>query len=505
MDRARALPDPPGRLKPPSCSIIPRRAGVLLRLGRARLLRAADRSFLQPVLTLITGTAVAHLLVLAARPVLTRLFEPAAFGVLTVFVALAAILTTVSAGRYEDALMLPRRRLAAANLLVLALGLTALSGLASLLVLPLADTVGGWLGGGEMATAVRWLPAAVVLMGGSLVLESWHTRAQRFALLSVGRTAQSALTVAVQLVAGVLAVGAVGLVVGAAAGFAALFGVLLVAAWLQDRSLARGLGLAWMRRLAVRYERFPRYSGPAALLNVLSGRAPVLLLAVLFAAEVVGHYGVAFGTLALPVGIATAAVGQVFFVRAAEAARTGALDVLTRRVFRQLLVIAVYPMLVVMAAGPHLFAFVFGGEWATAGAYARWLAPWLLFAAVAPPLTRLFDVLERQRADLAFGAALLTVQGGVMVAAGLVTDAQTTIALLAIAGMGMRMGQIGYMLHLAGVPLRQAAGEAARVLAAALPPVAAVLLAASATGSGGWALVAAALGGGLYLVLARRG
>jgi lipopolysaccharide exporter len=480
------------------------RAHLVLRLARARLLRDADRSFLQPVLTLITGTAVAHAVALAGRPVLTRLFDANAFGVLTVFLALSAVITAFSAGRYEDALMLPRRRALAANVLSLALVLTTASAAILLLILPFESTISAWLGGTEMAPAIRWLPAAVLFLGTTLVFESWHTRGHRYGMLSIGRSLQSGVTVAVQIGAGVLALGAVGLVAGATAGFAVAALVFAVGAWVYDRRLARALSVRWMRRAAGRYRHFPSFSAPASFLNTLASRAPALLMAILFTAEVVGYFGVAFGTLALPVGLATAAIGQVFFVRAAEALRHGDIAALTLSVYRRLLVISIFPMLVVIAAGPLLFGFVFGPGWETAGEYARWLAPWLLFAAVAPPLTRIFDVLERQRADLGFSTIMFAIQGTVFVLAGLLTDPLTTLALGSMAGALLRIAHIGFMLRLAAVSLRTAGAVFLRLLALALPPIALVIAVQAATGSGPATLASALAAGMIYLALAQR-
>src|SRR5690606_32485593 len=91
------------------------------RLGRARRYLGGADAFLQPVLTLVGGAAAAQALVFATRPVLTRLFTPDDFGVLTVFVTLVAVLGTVASGRYEDALMLPEDDGEAAHVLSLAL------------------------------------------------------------------------------------------------------------------------------------------------------------------------------------------------------------------------------------------------------------------------------------------------------------------------------------------------------------------------------------------------
>ncbi|MEO1077555.1 MAG: lipopolysaccharide biosynthesis protein, partial [Bacteroidota bacterium] len=68
---------------------------------RARTRAAwARSSLLAPILTLVGGTAAAQALVFAARPVLTRLYTPDDFGVLTVFTTLVSLGATVASGGY---------------------------------------------------------------------------------------------------------------------------------------------------------------------------------------------------------------------------------------------------------------------------------------------------------------------------------------------------------------------------------------------------------------------
>ena len=488
-------------------SVLGRRAARLRVRARRQIRRTGP--FLKPVLTLVGGTAAAQALVFAARPVLTRLFSPEAFGVLTVFVTLVGLAPTFATGRYDDAVLLPEKDDDAAALLSLALGLAALTALALLLALPLREAAARAMGEPAAATAFLLLPPAVALCAGGLALETWHTRFGRFGLLSGARLAQSAAVLTVQLGAGALAAlglwqaGGVALAAGAALGFAVLFSVLGVAAVRQGRGI-EGFGWADVRRLAVRYGRFPRFTAPAALLNTLGSRAPVLLLAAFFGSGAVGQFGVAFGSLALPLGVLTGAVGQVYGRDGAEAVRAGRLGPLALRVTRGLLAVVAYPALAVAATGPVLFAFVFGEAWAEAGRYAQAVAAWAALAAVAVPLTRTFDLAERQRADLAFSVAMGVALAAVLAVASQRLDALGTVWAAGVAGALLRALHIGWMLRVAGAPLLPAVrygGWAVLVAAAcALLPGA-----AAALGLGGAPTLAGlVLGGLLYAGLVVR-
>jgi O-antigen/teichoic acid export membrane protein len=235
--------------------------------------------------------------------------------------------------------------------------------------------------------------------------------------------------------------------------------------------------------VARRYRRFPAFTAPAALLNVFAGRVPVFGLAVAFGPGPTGLFGLAFATLALPVGMVTAAVGQVFFVRAAEAHRRGALGPLARQVHARLAVLASYPILAAAVAGPPLFALVFGAEWAEAGQYARFLAPWLLLSAVAPPLARVFDVTERQREDLAFSTLQAVGVAAALALAARGAEPVVAVAAAGAAGAVVRAMQLGWALRASGAPVLACAGDFAAALLRAAPFLAAGYLAGRATGS----------------------
>ncbi len=74
--------------------------GLRALLPKGRLGRA--------VAVLVTGTAFGQLIVLAASPLVTRLYTPADFGVLGVFSAFLGILGIAVTLRYELAIPLPR-------------------------------------------------------------------------------------------------------------------------------------------------------------------------------------------------------------------------------------------------------------------------------------------------------------------------------------------------------------------------------------------------------------
>jgi hypothetical protein len=132
------------------------------------------------------------------------------------------------------------------------------------------------------------------------------------------------------------------------------------------------------------------------------------------------------------------------------------------------------------------------------------LAPWLLLSAIVPPLTRVFDVTERQRADLFFSvlqAAGLTIA---LAVAALTGQARVAVGAAGVAGTLLRLAQNAWLLRLAGVPLAQGAADLVRPLVVAAPFLGAAWIAGSLARSPLVLVAALAVAGlGYYAVVAR--
>ena len=75
--------------------------------------------FLQQVFALGSGTAISQAIALGLLPVLTRLYSPEDFGILTLYISVASLLYIFGSMRYEAMVMLPHSNRAAAQLVQL--------------------------------------------------------------------------------------------------------------------------------------------------------------------------------------------------------------------------------------------------------------------------------------------------------------------------------------------------------------------------------------------------
>jgi len=368
--------------------------------------------------------------------------------------------------------MLPGDDRAAASVLGLAAalvaGFVALTGV----LLLWRDAFAGFLGAPALASWLWLLPPALLVMRAAKLSELWLTRMKRFRPISAAQAAQAGVMVTARIGAGLppIRAGVGGLIGGFVLGHTVAAGLLVWTALRRSGSLFReafrGLHL---RDPARRYRRFPLFSMPSTLLSALVTRMPFFLLLPFFGQSVVGLFGLAFNALLIPLSLVGAAVAQVFFVHAAEAHRDGTLAGLTTTVHRRLVMIGLFPTLALLIAGPDVFDFVFSAAWRTSGRYVQYVGPWLFLSAVASPLTRLFDVLERQRLDLAVSFGMFVVLAAALFWGGRTGDADLCLLTLGMAGGAVRAAQILILLRMAGVTHAAAIRPYLRYLAFSLP------------------------------------
>lgn len=406
-------------------------------------------AFVQNVVVLMSGTALAQALQFAVSPVLSRLYEPSAFGLLGVFLATKSIVSVVSAAKYELSVVLPERDDVAVNLFVLGSGIVVLvSGGILVGVMLGRGPLSSLLGEPQLAPYLWWLPLAVLAAGWYQMLNYWATRKKHYTRLSISQGVRSVGVAGTQVPAGYYKTGATGLIGGQVAG-QALATVVLGAQILREdwRRIWKYLSRRKMREGAIEYRNFPVYTAPQDLVNSISQNIPSYLLAFFFDPASVGFYWFTRRLLRAPSRLVGKAVRKVFYQRVSEKHAEG------KSVFSDLwettaglAALAVFPVLVVFFAGPPIFEFVFGGDWERAGEYAQWLVLWWAAGFINVPAVMLIHTFGLQH--LLFGYEVVQAIARVMaiVLGAYLGDDLTSIILFSTVGVICNGCLVGLML-----------------------------------------------------------
>lgn len=386
------------------------------RLRQIADLRSASKAR-RGVATIAGGTAVGQIVALAAAPVLTRVYSPADFGLFAVLSALSVTLGTVAAARLDLAVPLPERdedayALAAGGLLACALSLS----LGCLVVLTTGDRLASLLDQPGLMPWLWLMPVSAAFMAGSLVLNQLALRHQRFAAVARRNLVQAVALVATQVVLGLVGIRPGGLVVGFAVAQMLSLLSLLPGSRLLQPSAREGMRPSAIVRALARYRRFPLVATPSGLMNVLGPQLPVLFMSIWYGGQVAGWLGLTQRVLTLPVSLVGTAVAQVYL---SELSRASLRDMsrargLFDRVSVTLTVAASVLAVVLVLAGPALFAWFFGERWQPSGDYARALGVGVAAQLVSSPLSQTLVVFEKQINQLWWDIGRLTSMAAVL-------------------------------------------------------------------------------------------
>ncbi|WP_203568890.1 lipopolysaccharide biosynthesis protein [Aestuariimicrobium ganziense] len=362
-------------------------------------------TFLRHVLTLMTGTAVAQLIPLAARPILSRMYTDHEFGIYSLYLSLTAAFVTIGALRYDVAVVMPEKDADARGLVRLATRLALASGAVATVVLSVfAGTIAGWMRRPDLAP---FLPAVGVLVIAMTQISSrqyWLNRRRRYKEMARNRMGQALGTNVVQIGAGFASTGVWGLVLGSLAGqwFSALN------LWrLTRRETAPQPGDS-ARAMAKEYRKMPLVNGPNAVVDTVRVNGINVLTGAFFSGAILGQFAQAWQLLQMPMGLINGALSQVFYQRLATT-RRGQMFTVVRSAILRSLAVGVVPFGLIWWLAPWLFPFVLGGQWHLAGRIARVLVPWLYLNFVTSPVSLLFVTIKRQGTMFVFAVVYMAV------------------------------------------------------------------------------------------------
>ena len=364
--------------------------------------------FTRNVLTLMTGTTIAQAIPIAASPILTRIYTPADFGVMALFVAITSIFGSISSGRYELAIMLPKKEEDAINIFALGFILTTLLSLILLiLVILFNDYIAKLLNNEEIRFWLFFIPVTVFFTGLFNILTYYNIRKKKYKDIRSATIIKSVISATVQLSFGFIQNGVTGLISGQI--FSQMFANMrLFKNILKDKVLISGISKVKIVAQAKRYKDFPKFSLWAVLANTLSGSLINILISSFFSLATLGFYSLVQRVLGLPTTLIGGSIGQVFFQQVTkEKQETGKATNSFNSTVKKLFIIGIPIFGILFFLVEHLFAFVFGEEWRIAGVYAQILIPFVFIKFVSSTVSTINTVFEKQKIGLYINLLLL--------------------------------------------------------------------------------------------------
>ncbi len=334
-----------------------------------------DGSYKANFFTMATGRIIAQTIPILLTPLLTRLYSPAEFGVFAIFVAITAVLSLLANGRYNLAIMLPKKNENVLNLFVLSVLINFIFCLLLLIIIFVFQENLLSLFNLQASPEVLYLlPLGTFVIGFFEPLHYLAVRKRLFKVLAGNMIFQFTLIAILKIAFAFLAIGGLGLIMGHLIGYLAgitLFTLLLI----RYKAFAEfrvSINKKAIFKLANVYKKFPMYSLPADTIHAFSKEMPNLLINNFFGGAILGYFSLTQRVLASPITLISSAITDVFREKASNDFREeGTCRGVFVKTFQKLFIFSILPFILLFLFAPMIVPIVFGQEWVQAGEYIR--------------------------------------------------------------------------------------------------------------------------------------
>lgn len=368
----------------------------------------SQSEFTKNVLTLMTGTTIAQAVPVAISPILTRIYTPKDFGLFAIFLALSAVFGSIATGRYELAIMLPKKEEDAINIASLGLLITiCISILLFVIVLLFNDIIACQLNNQEISVWLYFIPIAVFLTGLFNVLNYFNIRMDNYKDIAKATIYKSIVLAVFQISIGFLKSGATGLIFGQLiSGVSA--NIKLLKNIIRDKKLVLSINFTQMKILAKRYVNFPKFSMLGIFINSVFQNGTNILISTFYSISTLGFYSLVQRVLGAPSALIGNSIAQVFFQQASkEKQKTGKAVITFISTAKKLFLVGSPLFLILFFIVEDLFAFIFGEDWRVAGYYAKIVTPLFFVRFISSTVSPVLSVFEKQKVELIIHSSLL--------------------------------------------------------------------------------------------------
>jgi O-antigen/teichoic acid export membrane protein len=361
-----------------------------------------SRSVGNDFFSLASGSVLVLVIQFILTPFLSRIYEPEAYGVFSVYSALLNTLIIISTLGMKNALMLPKNKFIFLNLLrlnfLLILGVCST---VAVILYPFGAQLTILLQVQELGMAVYFIPLIAAMAASTEILASWHIKSGDFRTGPFTRVVANLLSRSLSIGYGV---GVSNLWWGLLGGdvISRLFAFCFLSFkrfWRYIKLFGSAIHSQKLRTVFFSNLDFIIYNFPSNLLSSLSGQLPIYLTGLCFGSQYVGYLGFAISLLYIPLNIIGNSVYTVFYQRAAQLGKGHLMQVraLTQKVISKIINISALPFILLIGYGDYLFGWFLGQNWVEAGQIARFLGFYYLIYLIYLSVSAVFTILTIQK------------------------------------------------------------------------------------------------------------
>lgn len=383
---------------------------------------------------LLSANVLAQIIGLVVYPILTRLYSPDDFGLLSLFMQIGGILIIVSTADYHNAIVLPKEEKIARGTFHFGGILLLATTIFCCLCLPFSQQIATLFNAPSLAKFLWLLPIFVFCLGTWNLLNYWYIRQKEFGAIGRYQVSQNVLNAASKVGFGFGGFLRVGLI------FSVVFIpiISLIISILTKFKVVKPLLIFDKKAICEAgktYANFPKFSLPSTLINQVSNALPTLLLTPFFTLSEIGFFSMAVLLAFTPISTISRSIYQTFYQRTAVKVQNRQ-PIL--RFFRKfvcntlLIVVPTFALLYFIL--PWLTELLLGEGWAASGELIRICLPWLVMVCIVSPIAFISDVFLQQKQALIYDTITITARLLALLIGITLSDFRMAVILYSIGG-----------------------------------------------------------------------
>ena len=359
--------------------------------------------FSRNVLTLMTGTTIAQAIPIAISPILTRIYTPEDFGIFALYMSVASILSVIATGRYELAIMLPKKDEDAVNIVVLSIIISFfVSFIALLIVFFFNAQITNILGNPEISNWLYFIPITVLLTGIYQSFNYWTNRKKQYKRLATTRVVQSATTASVNFGMGFSGFGSSGLILGRIFGQGVSTALLGNMVWKEDKYIIKDIKKLKIFALAKRYIKFPKFDLASSIIYSIYSNMAVIFFTKFFESSVSGFYFFANRIIKTPFSFFISAFSDVFYQKLSKTRDYKEIAEELNHFSIKLFKITIIPFLLIIYSSYFYVEFIFGEKWKDLYIYISIFSMPIYIGLLLAPYGHVLKIIDKQEISMYF-------------------------------------------------------------------------------------------------------
>lgn len=348
---------------------------------------------------LVSGNTFAQLIGILIMPIITRLYSPSDLAIQNVFIQILGFTVVIITWRYEYFIQLPKDNHQAISLLhlIIKLGIFGCLTITPIMWF-LRDNIEKWLGVPNMALWLMYAPVTAFLISISIALSHLAQRNQQYRISGFSEITNKLTYAGSALLGYWILLPPAGLMI--APGIGAI-GKSVVLTWLLKRknllplrknihSISNNVNnKEGINEIINKYSNLSISMVVSHILLSTTTIIPTIFIAHTYGKVALGQYALVMSTIFLPSGLIGAAIGQVYYQRAAACWAKGENFIdLWYKTAKKLIVFGMPAYIIIGFFAPKIYPIVFGHAWVDAGRFAVLLSISSFFSFITSPLDR---------------------------------------------------------------------------------------------------------------------